>query len=166
MVSCWHLTDEIVGEAMWPMLEMMAKKTESPMVRQQTSKTVRPPYLFPITMLSWGSAPWHYAILVILTAHFLALLAPAIWASLISAPIRLYVLEVTGLALALVATFALGLLVFRLLMTPRLLTSRPSGRRTSEARLQLLGPPPIEAGRQHRLLGRRCRCGLLGAAFS
>jgi nitrate reductase gamma subunit len=70
-------------------------------------------------MLSWGSAPWHYAILIILTAHFVALLVPAMWASLISAPIRLYVLEVTGLALALMATFALGLLIYRRLTTPR-----------------------------------------------
>ncbi len=70
-------------------------------------------------VLSWGSAPWHYAILIILAAHFLALLIPRFWASLISAPIRLYVLEVTGLALALMATFALGLLIFRRLTTAR-----------------------------------------------
>jgi nitrate reductase gamma subunit len=70
-------------------------------------------------MLSWGSAPWHYAILIILSAHFIAVIIPSVWASLISAPIRLYVLEVTGLALALVAIFALGLLVVRRLTTSR-----------------------------------------------
>lgn len=70
-------------------------------------------------MLSWGSAPWHYAILIILSAHFIAVIIPSVWASLISAPIRLYVLEVTGLALALMAIFALGLLVVRRLTTPR-----------------------------------------------
>jgi len=70
-------------------------------------------------ILSWGSAPWHYAILIILLAHLVALLIPAVWASLISAPIRLYVLEVSGLALAVVAVFALGVLVYRRLVTPR-----------------------------------------------
>jgi nitrate reductase gamma subunit len=70
-------------------------------------------------VLSWGSAPWHYAILTILTAHFLALLAPRFWASLIAAPIRLYILELTGLALALTATVALGVLIYRRLATPR-----------------------------------------------
>lgn len=70
-------------------------------------------------VLSWGSAPWHYAILVILAAHFLAALFPGFWAALISAPVRLYVLEVTGLALALTATVALGLLVYRRVVTPR-----------------------------------------------
>ncbi len=70
-------------------------------------------------VLSWGSAPWHYAILIILAAHFFAALVPGVWASLISAPIRLYILEVTGLALALTATFALGALVYRRVVTPR-----------------------------------------------
>ena len=73
-------------------------------------------------MLSWGSAPWHYAILTILTAHFVALLVPSVWASVISAPIRLYTLEVTGLSLALVATFALCVLVYRRLTTHRVRT--------------------------------------------
>ncbi len=70
-------------------------------------------------VLSWGSAPWHYAILIILAAHLLAALFPGLWGSLISAPIRLYILEVTGLALALTAVLALGLLVYRRLTTPR-----------------------------------------------
>lgn len=70
-------------------------------------------------MLSWGSAPWHYAILVILTAHFIALLIPRIWASFIAEPVRLYILEVTGLALAVTAIFALGVLMYRRLTNPR-----------------------------------------------
>ena len=69
--------------------------------------------------LSWGSAPWHYAILIILAAHFLAVLLPRVWASLIAEPVRLYVLEVTGLALAVTAIFALGVLTVRRLSTPR-----------------------------------------------
>ncbi len=70
-------------------------------------------------VLSWGSAPWHYAILIILAAHLLAALFPGLWGSLISAPIRLYILEVTGLALALTAVLALVVLVYRRLTTPR-----------------------------------------------
>ena len=38
---------------------------------------------------------------------------------MIAAPIRLYILEVTGLALALVALFALGVLIYRRLVTRR-----------------------------------------------
>ncbi len=68
-------------------------------------------------MLSWGSAPWHYSILVVLLAHLVALLIPGVWASVISAPIRLYILEVTGLALALMAIVALVVLVVRRITT-------------------------------------------------
>ncbi len=70
-------------------------------------------------VLSWGSAPWHYAILIILLAHFFAALTPGFWASLISAPVRLYILEVTGLALAITAVVALGVLIYRRFATPR-----------------------------------------------
>lgn len=63
--------------------------------------------------LFWGSVPWHYAILIILLAHLLALLLPRFWTSFIAAPLRLYVLEVLGLALALVATLGLAVLLVR-----------------------------------------------------
>ncbi len=63
--------------------------------------------------LFWGSVPWHYAILVILLAHVVALIIPSLWADFINAPIRLYALEVTGLALALTAFLALVTLVAR-----------------------------------------------------
>jgi nitrate reductase gamma subunit len=46
--------------------------------------------------LFWGSVPWHYGVIVILLAHLVALVLPGPWARLISAPTRLYVLEVTG----------------------------------------------------------------------
>ena len=51
--------------------------------------------------LFWGSAPWHYGVILILTAHGLALLFPKLWGDLLSDQIRLYVLEISGLALAL-----------------------------------------------------------------
>lgn len=69
--------------------------------------------------LFWGSVPWHYGILIILLAHVLAALFPSAWASLIAAPVRLYVLEVTGLALALMALVGLGLLILRRLSNTR-----------------------------------------------
>ncbi len=46
--------------------------------------------------LFWGSVPWHYAILLILLAHFLAFLFPGAWGALLGEPGRLYFLEVTG----------------------------------------------------------------------
>jgi len=69
--------------------------------------------------LFWGSVPWHYAILIILLAHLLALLFPGAWGALIAAPLRLYVLEVLGLALALLATAGLAILVLRRLRNAR-----------------------------------------------
>lgn len=71
--------------------------------------------------LFWGSVAWHYGVLVILLAHLLALLFPAQWAALIAAPARLYVLEVTGLALALLTIVGLALLILRRLGSPHVL---------------------------------------------
>lgn len=70
--------------------------------------------------LFWGSVPWHYGILIILLAHLLALLFPAQWGALIAAPLRLYVLEVTGLALALLTIVGLILLILRRIANPRI----------------------------------------------
>ena len=64
-------------------------------------------------VLFWGSIPWHYAILVILVAHFLAFLVPSGWAVVVGNPLRLYLLEVTGLALGLSTLIAVSLLIFR-----------------------------------------------------
>ncbi len=69
----------------------------------------------------WGAVPWHYGILAILAAHLLALLVPGGWAFLIGAPARLYVLEVTGLALALITILGLLLLIIRRLTNVRVL---------------------------------------------
>jgi nitrate reductase gamma subunit len=64
-------------------------------------------------VLFWGSIPWHYAILVILLAHFLAFLVPSGWAVVVGNPLRLYLLEVTGLALGLSTLIAVSLLILR-----------------------------------------------------
>jgi len=64
-------------------------------------------------VLFWGSVPWHYAILLILLAHFLAFLVPSGWGILLGNPLRLYLLEVTGLALGISTLIAVILLIFR-----------------------------------------------------
>ncbi len=71
--------------------------------------------------LFWGSVPWHYGVVLVLSAHLLALTFPAWWGDLISDQIRLYVLEVSGLALALMAVVGLTLLVVRRIQNPRAL---------------------------------------------
>lgn len=72
--------------------------------------------------LFWGSLPWHYAILMILTAHLLAFLAPAGWGTLLGQPVRLYFLEVTGLVLGVVTVIAMALLIVRRAMDRRVAT--------------------------------------------
>ncbi len=71
--------------------------------------------------LFWGSVPFHYGILLVLLAHLLALVFPAQWAALIAEPIRLYVLEVTGLGLGALALVGLAVLIVRRLRQPRVL---------------------------------------------
>jgi len=70
--------------------------------------------------LFWGSVPWHYGILIILLAHILAALFPGAWANLIAAPLRLYILEITGLALSVTAVVGLVLLLLRRLTHARI----------------------------------------------
>ena len=70
-------------------------------------------------VLFWGSIPWHYAILIILLAHFLAFLVPSGWAALLGRPLRLYMLEVTGLALGISTLIAVALLIFRRITNER-----------------------------------------------
>jgi nitrate reductase gamma subunit len=69
--------------------------------------------------LFWGSVPWHYGIVIILLAHLLALAFPSSWGALIGAPVRLYALEVTGLALGVMTFVGLVLLILRRLRNPR-----------------------------------------------
>lgn len=63
--------------------------------------------------LYWGSISFHYGVVLVLLGHLLALLLPrglVLWNSV---PIRLYLLELTGLALGLWALVGLGILVWR-----------------------------------------------------
>ncbi|MBX7233320.1 MAG: respiratory nitrate reductase subunit gamma [Caldilineales bacterium] len=71
--------------------------------------------------LFWGSVPWHYGIIILLTAHLLPLLFPSLWSDLLADRIRLYILEVAGLALALMTVLGMLLLVVRRLRSQRVL---------------------------------------------
>ncbi len=70
--------------------------------------------------LFWGSNAWHYAIILILGAHLAAFAAPGTWSRLLGVPIRLYILEVTGIALAFLACFGLLVLIGRRLLNSRI----------------------------------------------
>jgi nitrate reductase gamma subunit len=61
----------------------------------------------------WGSVSWHYAILLILLAHLVAILLPGVMADALGSPWRLLAIEVTGLALGLTALVGLVLLGIR-----------------------------------------------------
>lgn len=69
--------------------------------------------------LYWGSVPFHYGIILVLLGHLLALLLPRgllLWNSV---PIRLYLLELTGLALGIWALVGLCILFWRHLSEKR-----------------------------------------------
>lgn len=65
-----------------------------------------------------GSLSWHWAILAVLAAHAAAAVAPGAFGRVLSSPIRLYVLEVTGLGLGALALAGLALLAVRRLRLP------------------------------------------------
>lgn len=71
--------------------------------------------------LYWGSISLHYGIILILLGHLLALVLPKgllLWNAV---PIRLYILEITGLALGIWATVGLLVLVWRRLVEKKVL---------------------------------------------
>lgn len=70
-------------------------------------------------MAFWGSTMWHYGIILILIPHTLGFLFPQAWAELIADQTRLYVLEITGLALAVMAIVGLFILIIRRLTNAR-----------------------------------------------
>ena len=63
--------------------------------------------------LFWGSVSFHWGISIILVFHLAVLLIPRGFELWNGAPIRLYLLEATGLALALWAGVGLGVLLYR-----------------------------------------------------
>jgi nitrate reductase gamma subunit len=63
--------------------------------------------------LFWGSISFHWGISIILVAHLLALIVPSGFELWNGAPLRLYLLEFTGIALAFWAAFGVIVLIVR-----------------------------------------------------
>ena len=63
--------------------------------------------------LFWGSVSWHYGITLILVAHVLPWLFPRAAAAVLGDPTRLFVLELTGLALGFYCVFGIAVLIAR-----------------------------------------------------
>jgi nitrate reductase gamma subunit len=70
--------------------------------------------------LFWGSVPWHYAVLLLLSAHVLAALFPGAWGALLGESTRLAIAEMSGLALGLWAFVACAVLLVRRAASRRL----------------------------------------------
>ena len=69
--------------------------------------------------LFYGSFPWHYGIILVLLGHLIGILIPQSVLAWNSVPVRLYVLEISGLALGLLALFGLLALIYRRLTDSR-----------------------------------------------
>lgn len=63
--------------------------------------------------LFWGSVPWHYGIVILLTGHLIGIVLPSEVKAFNGVPIRLYILEATAFALGLLALVGLVLLSIR-----------------------------------------------------
>ena len=73
-------------------------------------------------MLFWGTVPWHFTIILILLAHLLALLFPTAWGTLLGRPLRLYLLEISGVSLGLVAVVSMLVLIVLRAINQRITT--------------------------------------------
>jgi len=63
--------------------------------------------------LMWGSLPWHIGILLILLGHFIALLLPGLWHSLMLHSLVLASVEASGLGLSILCVIGLIVLAVR-----------------------------------------------------
>lgn len=70
--------------------------------------------------LYWGSISFHWGLTLILVGHLAALIVPRAFELWNGAPLRLYLLEATGLALGLWTAFGLIVLLSRRLQNPRI----------------------------------------------
>jgi len=70
--------------------------------------------------LFWGSVPWHYGILVILTGHLIGFLIPRSVLAWNGVPWRLYVLEISALAFGFLTLWGLFMLIVRRFSSARL----------------------------------------------
>lgn len=76
--------------------------------------------------LYWGSVPFHWGLSTILLGHLFALVVPQGFELWNGAPLRLYLLEITGLALGFWTLFGIGALIYRRYSEPKIrrVTSR------------------------------------------
>jgi nitrate reductase gamma subunit len=70
----------------------------------------------------WGIIPFHYGVLVVLIGHLVAALLPGHVLAWNAVPIRLYLLEATGLAFGILAIVGLALLMVRRASIPKVRT--------------------------------------------
>ena len=70
--------------------------------------------------LFWGSIPFHWGIIFILTGHIFVLFLPSAVDWWNGVPVRLYALEITGVALGLWTLFGLVVLWYRRLTTSKI----------------------------------------------
>jgi nitrate reductase gamma subunit len=68
----------------------------------------------------WALVPFHYGIISVLAGHFLAFLIPKAVLLWNSVPLRLYALEITGLALGIITLIGLVAAIVRRATTPQL----------------------------------------------
>jgi nitrate reductase gamma subunit len=76
--------------------------------------------------LFWGSVPWHYGIITVLLAHLFGIFFPSQFLAFNSVPVRLYILEATGLMMGVLALVGIVILMKRRMTNKRLMavTSR------------------------------------------
>lgn len=63
--------------------------------------------------LFWGSVSFHWGLTLVLLGHLSALLVPRAFTLWNGAPLRLYILEISGFALGLWAAFGITVLIYR-----------------------------------------------------
>lgn len=67
----------------------------------------------------WGTVPFHYGILTVLTGHLLAFLMPGVILAWNAAPFRLFLLEATGLAFTILTLVGLANTIIRRRVFPK-----------------------------------------------
>ncbi len=70
--------------------------------------------------LYWGSNLWHWGIIIVLLGHFIAFLMPSAILAWNAQPVRLFLLEATGLTMAMLALLGIVGLLVRRLSHPRI----------------------------------------------
>lgn len=76
--------------------------------------------------LYWGSIPFHWGVTIVLAGHLVAIFLPQSIRLWDAEPLRLYLLEATGLGLGILATLGMGILLWRRLSVSRIrATSTP-----------------------------------------